>query len=155
MKILLAQHGDAVDEDVDPDRPLSEKGRREVERVAAFMRGSELRVSRTVHSGKTRARQTAEILAGALQCERGAEAVSTLSPNDPVDQWVARAAGWREDTLLVGHLPFMGRLVSHLAAGDESAAIVEFRPGTVVCMQRNGGSAWQLCWMIRPEILAD
>ena len=155
MKILLVQHGDAVPEEVDRDRPLSEKGYTEVERVAAFMSRGEIRVSRIVHSGKTRARQTAEILAIGLRCNHRIETVSGLNPNNSVDEWVKETADWSDDTLVVGHMPFMSKFVSRLVTGEESAAVVEFRPGSVVCLQRSEPSGWQLSWMIRPEILAD
>ena len=62
MQILLAQHGDAVPKEVDEDRPLSDKGRADVERVAATLRQGQVSVSRIIHSGKTRAEQTSDIL---------------------------------------------------------------------------------------------
>ena len=36
MRLLLVQHGEAVPESEDPDRPLSARGRAEIEAVAAF-----------------------------------------------------------------------------------------------------------------------
>ena len=37
MKLYLMQHGDALQKDVDPDRPLSPRGRRDIEKIAAFL----------------------------------------------------------------------------------------------------------------------
>ena len=37
MSVYLVQHGDSVSKDVDLARPLSEKGRRDVEKVADFL----------------------------------------------------------------------------------------------------------------------
>ena len=153
MKILLSQHGDAVAKEVDADRPLSDKGRSDVGRVARFLGAGSVRVSRILHSGKTRARQTAELLAEGLQCDRPVEAVANLNPNNSVDEWIEQAGGWSEDTLLVGHMPFMGKLAAGLVSPDGSTPVVEFYPGSVLCLGRNEDTGWQVCWMIRPEIL--
>ena len=154
MRILLVQHGDAVSKEVDPERPLSDQGRSDVERVAACLNRAAIRVSRALHSGKTRARQTAELLGARLGPEGPVEAVSNLNPNDAVDEWVTKAGTWNEDTILVGHMPFMGKLASTLMAGEGSPVSVEFRPGSIVCLQRSEDARWHLCWMIRPDMAA-
>ena len=66
MRLYLVQHGEAVPEDADPSRPLSETGNRDVARVAAFLATADIRVSRVLHSGKLRAGQTAELCAAKL-----------------------------------------------------------------------------------------
>ena len=66
MRIYLTQHGLAVPKDVDPDRPLSEQGRQDVQRLADFLKNTGAQVEQVLHSGKTRAEQTATILAPAL-----------------------------------------------------------------------------------------
>ncbi len=112
-----------------------------------------MHLSRILHSGKTRARHTAELLAEGLQCDRPVDAVANLNPNDSVNEWVERAGDWNEDTLLVGHMPFMGELASRLVNAEGPTAVVEFCPGSVVCLRRNEDSGWQVFWMIRPEIV--
>jgi phosphohistidine phosphatase len=62
MKLYLAQHGDSLPEQVNPERPLSERGREDVRRLAEFLGGTGIQVRRVYHSGKLRARQTAELL---------------------------------------------------------------------------------------------
>jgi phosphohistidine phosphatase len=54
---------------------------------------------------------------------------------------------------LVGHLPFMARLASLLLTRDPKAEIVAFQPGTVLCLEGEGGT-WRVAWMLRPELLA-
>ena len=66
MKLYLVQHGEACAKDVDPDRPLTDAGKADVERLAAFLGQVGIRVDRVIHSGKLRAVQTAERLAGVL-----------------------------------------------------------------------------------------
>jgi hypothetical protein len=66
MRLYLVQHGDALPEQVDPERPLSAKGRRDVEAVARVLASAGARAVRVAHSGKLRAQQTAEVLTAAL-----------------------------------------------------------------------------------------
>ena len=61
--LYLVQHGEAVPDDVDPARPLSQAGKKDVERLAEFLARRKLAVSRILHSGKLRAQQTAELIA--------------------------------------------------------------------------------------------
>lgn len=153
MKLYLVQHGAAVAKDVDPARPLSEQGEQDVKAVAKFLRGAGVQVERVWHSGKRRAEQTAEIMARKLQAKGGTEAVEGIQPNDPVEDFATDADVWEQDTLVAGHQPFMGRLVAHLVAGDPQRAIVEFQPGSVVCLERRDVNDWVVCWMLRPELL--
>ena len=55
MRLYLVQHGDAVPEQLDPERPLSAAGRREVEAVARLLASTGARTVRVAHSGKLRA----------------------------------------------------------------------------------------------------
>ncbi|MEA3303783.1 MAG: phosphohistidine phosphatase SixA [Pseudomonadota bacterium] len=152
MKLYLIQHGEALSKDTDPGRALSEAGRKDVQRVASFLAGK-VRVARVLHSGKTRARQTAEILAAAVVPDLEAEQFGGLSPNDPVEPFVQHVEEWDEDLLVVGHLPFMEKLVARLATGAGERSIVAYRPGSIVCLETGEGSGWKVRWMIRPELL--
>lgn len=151
MNLYLAQHGQAVSKEVDPDRPLSKEGRGDVIRVAGFLQGR-LQVSRILHSGKTRARQTAELLADALTPGRAVQEMAGLNPKDPVAPVAASAGEALQDALLVGHLPFMAGLISQLVSGEEALALVDYTPGSVVgLLEEEGG--WRIQWMIRPDLL--
>ena len=152
MRLYLVQHGQAFPAAEHPDRPLTESGRRAVEAVAALLARRQPRLSRLVHSGKTRARQTAEILADHLKPSQPVEAAAGLDPHDPVEPWVATVNGWTEDCLLVGHQPFLGQLVSRLVLGEERA-LVDYRPGTVVCLEPTGAGGWRIVGMLGPALL--
>ena len=52
--------------------------------------------------------------------------------------------------MFVGHLPFVGKLVAHLIAGNENIGVVSFTPGTVVCLERDGNDIWSVAWEVRP-----
>lgn len=155
MKLYLVQHGDAVAKDVDPDRPLSDRGRRDAACVAAFLGIAGVRVSSVLHSGKTRARQTAELFSAAVGTGASAEEVSGIAPLDSPGDFARPLSEWTEDTMVVGHLPFMAKLVSHLIVADEEASIVGFQPGAVTCLEHTEAGRWSLSWMMRPELLAS
>jgi len=68
MNLYLVQHAEAKRKEEDPERPLSEKGRVDIRKVAVYIAGHiNIKVSAIIHSGKTRARQTAEALAEYLR----------------------------------------------------------------------------------------
>lgn len=154
MRLYLVQHGEALTKDVDPERPLSEGGRRDVGRTAAFLGTAGVRVAVVAHSGKARALETAEILAAAVAPGSDVAARSGIAPKDPAETVAREAEGWVEDGMLVGHQPFMGRLVSLLVTGSEDAGAVAFQPGSVACLERGDAGQWTLAWMLRPELLA-
>jgi phosphohistidine phosphatase len=153
MNLYLVQHGDAQPKDVDPERPLTDGGADDVKRVAAFLRPRRLEVEAVWHSGKTRARQTAELLGEALHVAGGVRQQDGLAPNDPVDPIGRQLADRGGDLMIVGHMPFMSRLASLLLAGGESAGVVTFQKGGVLCLGRDEG-AWSVRWMVVPQLLA-
>ncbi|MFQ5970896.1 MAG: phosphohistidine phosphatase SixA [Alphaproteobacteria bacterium] len=151
--MYLMRHGDAVTSDVDPARPLSEAGRQEVRRLAEFLDAAGMRVRRVVHSGKLRAEQTAELVAAAVAPGIPLETDARLGPNDPVEPWAREASVWDQDTLIVGHLPFMGRLAGRLLTGREGPGIATFQSAGIACLERGAGGQWSLAWMLGPELL--
>jgi phosphohistidine phosphatase len=167
MELYLVQHGESKPESEDPERRLTERGRKEVERVARAAARLRLTLEAIAHSGKPRARQTAEILAAHLAPTRGPREMEGLAPKD--DPARARQAVERaeEPLMLVGHLPHLSRLASLLVVGDPDREIVAFRMGGIVCLTRKeekpdaagaGASApggWRLKWILTPELAAD
>lgn len=152
MKLYLVQHGDALPKAVDPDRPLSDQGRADIARVAAFLNGH-LAPARIVHSGKTRARQSAEQLAAGLAPTVAPEAISGIAPNDRVDVFAQAIDKTGADILLVGHLPFVSHLAAFLLTGSTTDAL-EFQPGCILSLASGIDKPWQLHWMLRPELIA-
>ena len=155
MRLYLAQHGLAVDKQDDPARPLSEAGVRDVRHVAQQLGAAGVQVARVWHSGKRRAGQTAEILARAVLSGGRAEVIEGINPNDPVGEFATDADVWEEDTLVAGHLPFMSRLVSLLTTGDTDTGLVQYQPGSLVCLERVDAERWVILWMIRPDMLPE
>ena len=153
MFLYLAQHGDAKREEEDPLRPLSDKGINDVKKVASFISGLDIEVEEVFHSGKLRARQTAEILIQNLKATKGPSETDGLAPLDDPKIWAEKLKTQSNSIMLVGHLPHLGKLASLLISADTEKSLIAFKMGGVVCLKRDDTGAWSLQWMITPEIM--
>ncbi len=70
MALYLVQHGKSLSKEEDPEQGLSAEGSADVTRIAEVAKGYHVRPNRILHSGKKRARQTAEIFAKSLRSLR-------------------------------------------------------------------------------------
>ncbi len=153
MKLYLVQHGEAKPEREDPERPLTVKGAEEVKRVSETARKLQIRLSKVVHSGKLRAKQTAEIIGCGLDLSPSlVEVSSVLNPNDDVRPWAKRIQKELDNLMLVGHLPFLEKLASYLLCGNEDAKVVLFRYGAIVCLEQKEDKGWAVRWILTPEM---
>lgn len=155
--LYLMQHAQAVPEEVDPQRPLSEEGRAAIGRVAARAAQQTLAVEHIYHSGKLRARQTAELLAAALHREDRVEELAGLNPKDraePLARWLRvetqkPSAG---GMVLVSHLPLLDRLASLLVTGDEEMGVIAFQYAALVALLPKGdGKRFAVEWVLPPQ----
>jgi len=153
MLLYLVQHAEAKSKEEDPKRDLTEKGRRDTERVARYLKRLQVQVSRIFHSGKTRAQTTAEILAEQVQPAAGVSEAPGLAPLDNPEIWAERVADLEEDILLVGHLPHLGKLATFLMSGNKEESIVNFQMCGVVRLRRQEEGNWAVDWMIVPDIV--
>ncbi|CAD7963888.1 unnamed protein product [Amoebophrya sp. A120] len=146
LVLYLVQHGLAESEDVNPERPLSKEGTEETALLAEFFATKEIIIGNENqnltpttatspstaplqfwHSGKLRARQTAEILAEKT-AERKLEAVVAekdgLNPKDSADAFFENnllplLAGETEQSssvVICGHLPFLQELAATMVS---------------------------------------
>jgi phosphohistidine phosphatase len=152
--LYLVQHGRSQPKEIDPEQGLSEQGIIEVERVAERAHHLNLHVSEIIHSGKKRARQTAEIFSGWLVHGKEPSVATGLNPTDDVLP-VAQTFADRENLMLVGHQPFLDRLTSQLIVNNPDVPVVHFINGGIVCLERwereMGRKIWSVRWIITPE----
>ncbi len=120
--------------------------------MAGAMRDAGIETSRVLHSGKARARETAEILADAVAAGTSPEAVDGVKANDPVAAFAEQVRSWDEDMMVVGHLPHLAKLVALLVTGNEELPMVAFTPGTAVCLERREDGGFTIGWMMRPVL---
>jgi phosphohistidine phosphatase len=121
---------------------LTDKGIGEVQNVAVFLRPLKLAVDAIWHSDKARAQQTGELLAGAAWARDGLVQREGLGPKDQVAATKEALEQTGGDLMIVGHLPFLGKLVALLVTGSEKNEIVEFRFGGVVCVEGARTRRW-------------
>ena len=149
VRVYLVQHGQAKSADEDPERPLTDQGADDVARVAGdAVERFGVRAPRVLHSGKTRARQTAEVWVERLGA--AIESADALAPNDDPTVWAERLGKGTDDIMLVGHLPHLSRLAGRLLTGAADREVVEFRPGGLVGLERTD-TGWVVALSLPPD----
>ena len=148
VRCYLVRHGDALSAHVDPERPLSDRGREEVAVLGRMALGRNVQVGEICHSGIRRARETAEILARYLKPPNGVRQIAGLLPEDDPEVGKADLELVDVPVMWVGHLPYMNRLAALLVAG---APAVEFIPASMICCSKSG-AGWRLEWRLAPAL---
>jgi phosphohistidine phosphatase len=152
MALYLVQHGKALPKEVDMDQGLSAEGIADVNRIAGVARGYGVRVGGIEHSGKKRARRTAEIFAEALAPHKGLRERTGLAPLDDVTA-IAGSLHPEDNLMLVGHLPFMERLTSYLITGSTEKRVFKIQNGGILCLDRDPDSpSWFIKWALMPRV---
>lgn len=151
MFVYIFRHGDAKPKHEDPQRGLSDRGRQEVEAVSRVFSRLDPQIDQIWHSGKTRAEQTADILAAHLRRKGRVEAHPGLDPNDPVQPLVEEIGQRDSNLVIVGHLPYLGKLISVLILGKEQN-LLDLPSAGLVCLENSNGT-WIFDWFLTPELL--
>lgn len=152
MALFLVQHGKSLPKDKDPQKGLSQEGVAETERIAQVAKGYAVTVSKITHSGKTRARQTAEIFEAVLKPSGGIHEGSGLNPLDDVIAF-ADTIDSTKDVMLVGHLPFMERLTAYLITRSFEKPVFKFQNSGIVCLDKDPDTEpWVIKWTLMPHI---
>jgi len=153
MEVYLAQHGEAKPESEDPERSLTHRGSAEVESVARHVASSGLKVVRIIHSGKLRAKQTAELFARYLSPpEGGVSGQKGLGPLDDPQEAQQLVQRTENPIMVVGHLPHLSRLASQLVMGDADQEVIKFTMGGLVCLV-GGDGGWSVGWILIPQLV--
>ncbi len=154
-ELCLLRHAHAGDsttwEQADELRPLTEKGRRQSERVGRLLAAAGFAPDALLTSPLVRARETAEIVADAL----GVRVREEPRLGEPLDLATLDAildeAGNPPRVLIVGHDPDFSELVSELVG-----APIAMRKGTLARIDAERplepGSG-DLRWLVPPDLL--
>jgi phosphohistidine phosphatase len=134
MELILWRHADAEDGTPDLARRLTQKGRDQAKRVAAWLEARLPKDYVLLCSPALRARETAEALAKP-------RIVEALAPGASVTQ-ILQVAGWPDaegTAILVGHQPDFGRAIAYVVT----------RRATDWTLEK--GALW---WLARDEVRA-
>ncbi len=152
MALFLVQHGKSLPKDIDPDQGLSEQGISDTKRIADVAKGYGVLVSSISHSGKTRARMTAEIFSQALKPENGIQQINGIAPLNDVTTFT-KTINPNENRMFIGHLPFMERLTSFLITGSLKKPIFRFQNSGIVCIEMYPETeSYAIKWSLMPTI---
>jgi len=147
VRLFLVHHGDAVGPEVDPRRPLSPTGSEAVERLAAAAARKGVQPSVVWHSGKLRAKQTAEIFWRACNALAEFSATRDLQPDDPPAWMRDRLRHEPRDLMLAGHYPHLPGLLRLLIPGAPSFPL----HGIVALQSDDDGQTWRELWRLDAE----
>ena len=153
MRVYLMRHGQPVSALENPERPLSHLGKNDVEKIAEFLHRAGVKIGQVLHSGKARAKQTAAIMASRLNPELELQESPGLGPMDDVTRITSQLKESKEDLLIAGHMPHLGKLVSLLVVGNQLAPVVNFQQGGVACLERDEMDRWSIAWVLAPNII--
>lgn len=152
MIVFIVQHGEAVSKALDPERPLSQQGSRDIRGLAARLEMLGAKPGVIIHSGKLRAAQTAAILADTLTPGAATRLFEGVSPMDDPMRLISELDRLQPDpdgsVLIATHMPYVSRLVSTLLTRQPDTPFASV-PGTAIALEY-GEHGWQMNWMIRP-----
>ena len=144
MHLILVHHGDAVGPEVDPQRPLSPKGRLAVEGLASSVAARGVKPTVIWHSGKLRAKQTAEAFWRACNPFAEFSATRDLQPEDSPDWMRDRLRAEPRDVLIAGHYPHLPGLLAKLVPGSRAFP----KNGVVALVSEDDGETWTEEWRL-------
>lgn len=159
MKLYLVRHAiaeDAADYEDDSLRPLTEKGREKMKRIASALAGLGVAPDLIVSSPYVRASQTASVLAKELNYKEELAYSDSLLPMGKASDMIGEINEKYsvDELMLVGHEPSLSSLAGILLAGSPDLSI-NFKKGGVCCLSvddlRYDRKA-TLEWLVTPKI---
>ncbi len=162
MELYIVRHAIAATvspEGDDSQRPLTEQGRRKMFRAARGLKALEVSFDLMLTSPYLRATQTARVLAKSLDLGKDKILVTqALAPSGAFPDLVreiGEKAGGAESLALVGHEPYLSRLIALLISGDPDLSIT-LKKGGVCCLSVEAlqpGRCATLNWLLTPAQL--
>ena len=155
-QLYLLRHADAGDplawHGPDDDRPLSDKGHKQAERLGRFLAAIGFRPDAIITSPKARAAQTAEVVGGHVGVAVSVDRRLGDAFGLPELERILRDVGDPERTVVVGHDPDFTDLVGALCGTTG----VPMRKGALARvdvsrpLEAGGGT---LRWLVPPDLL--
>ena len=158
MKLYLVRHAIAESATYEDDslRPLTDKGREKMKKIASALKDIKMRPDLIVSSPYVRASQTASILAKELKYKEEILYSNSLVPMGEPDDMIGEINEKYsvDELMLVGHEPNLSTLISVLLAASPNISI-NLKKGGVCCLSVDNLQYDQktvLEWLITPKI---
>jgi len=162
MILYVLRHAIAKDRENwnkrDSDRPLTKEGQRKMRKAAKGLKQLKLNPDWILTSPYRRARHTAEIVADELNLGKKLKTLEELKSEANPQQLVhklAREHKSKDSVLIVGHEPYLSRLISVLI-GASSPLSLDLKKGGICKLEAeslNYGRCATLEWWIPPKLL--
>ena len=130
-------------------RPLSDRGRVQVDMLAQKAAERGAKPDLIWHSGKLRARQTAEAYWKRCNPFAAFSAARGLQPTDPTNWILDAIAGETRHILIAGHFPHLPRLLGSLRTGSPDADPMNFPLNGMVALEEVDAK-WIERWRLTP-----
>jgi phosphohistidine phosphatase len=157
MLVYFLRHGLAGDRDTwtgrDDERPLTEEGRERLLAQGKRLAKIGLRVDSIVTSPLVRARETAEIVAGALEFDGRIAKDARLGEGFDAAAFsaIVHEYGQASSLMLVGHEPTMSEVL-----GEVTGARLDLKKGALACVELSDEKQTRgvLTMLVPPRVLA-
>ena len=163
MRIYLIRHSNAVDPgtpgyDEDSQRPLTERGRDKMNKIASALTKMKVKPDLIVSSPYVRARQTAEILAKVMKYKKSIMFSDALIPMTDADELIGEINEKYtvDELVLVSHEPCISNLIGTLTANNPNICI-NIKNGGVCCLSADDLHLERtavLEWLLTPKLLS-
>lgn len=153
MRLYLIRHGDALGPEIDPARPLSQRGRNDAERLGAYLGSLSLELSEIWHSTKLRAKETAAIVNETAGFRAPLSERQGLSPNDSPEEILPEIDALSGDLCIVGHLPFLPGLSACLVSDHGGESRWTMTTCGTICFEKDPTGKWEKKWSVSPDRL--
>ena len=157
MKLYFLRHGIAVEAEEwkgsEAERPLTDKGRKQLDREGKALVELDLEIDVILTSTLSRAKETAEIIAAALNIrdkieenDRLADSFSAMALGE-----ILKSYSKVKNLMLVGHEPSMSQVIGEIIGGGK----IDLKKGGLACVEvpepplRKG----ELKWLLTPKVL--
>jgi phosphohistidine phosphatase len=160
MNLYILRHAIAVEHGApgitnDDDRPLTDKGIRKLKKVIKAIAAMDLEFDVILSSPLIRAKQTAEITADELKLRKNLKFTNDLKPGGnprTLIQHINELSSKPGNIVLVGHEPYLSKLIALLSSGNTDTRIDLKKAG--LCKMEietlQYARCATLCWLLTP-----
>jgi|SRR5277367_4669740 len=161
MNIYILRHGIAVEREDwkskdDSLRPLTREGEKQLKQISRALKKMDLEFDLILSSPYERAKKTAEIVADKLKWQKRLKFSGELKSEGDAEKLISginRLKPQPENLLLVGHEPYLSRLISQLVSGNTEVAM-DFKKAGLCKLKVEKlqfGRCAKFCWLLTPK----